>query len=68
MRDCLKQLAGAVAVLGLVGACSSSGGDIGEPNNSISEVYSVSIGDTVKAAIFPKGDEDYYYANSGFKA
>ncbi|HLR24361.1 MAG TPA: hypothetical protein VK112_00750 [Fodinibius sp.] len=60
MKDCLKQLAGVVAVIGLAVACSSSGGDIGEPNNSFEEAYLVSIGDTVKAAILPKGDEDYF--------
>ncbi len=34
--------------------------DTTEPNNSFKEAYPVSVGDTLKTAIFPKGDNDYF--------
>jgi len=60
MRDCLKQLAGVVAVIGLAVACSSSGGDIGEPNNSILESGMLESGKSYTMKIDSVGDIDWY--------
>jgi len=34
--------------------------DSTEPNNSFDEAYQLAVNDTVKTAIFPKGDQDYF--------
>ena len=34
--------------------------DVTEPNNSFEEAYHLAINDTVKIAIFPQGDKDYF--------
>ncbi len=34
--------------------------DVTEPNNSFEEAYRLAINDTVKIAIFPQGDKDYF--------
>ncbi len=34
--------------------------DVTEPNNSFEEAYHLAVNDTVKIAIFPQGDKDYF--------